>query len=158
MAFLFVADLVIVRRVASSLPAPYVLQMFQNESSVAVMGIERATARAAARREEIARCQPGERLELRRERGTRGGRRVVGVYSARGVQIGYVFPEAAERVAGQIAVARAIFQCAETFGAVARITLDGSTPALPPPRPKPERRDPPRPPRDEFCDIFPARL
>jgi hypothetical protein len=74
------------------------------------------------------------------------------------VQIGYLWPDDAERVAGLVAVARAIFHRPDTFGAVARIRFDGSSPMLPPAKPKCERREPPRPPRDEFCGIFPTRL
>ncbi|WP_397586693.1 hypothetical protein [Sphingobium fuliginis] len=125
-------------------------------SSIAIVGADLPNARAAKRRAEIAACRPGEPLELRRERGTRAGKRVVGVYSARGIEIGYVLPAQVDRVAGLVSIARAIFQEAETFGALGRLTFDGSTPTLPQPKPKPERREPERRPPDEFCDIFPA--
>ncbi|WP_461159275.1 HIRAN domain-containing protein [Sphingobium sp. TomMM35A] len=131
--------------------------MFASVASIPVVGAALPTARGAARLAEIAACRPGETLELRRERGTRGGKRAVGVYSPRGVQIGYVSPSQADRVAGMVAIARAIFQRPDTFGAVARITFDGSTPVLPEPKPKPRRDPPPRPPADEFCGIFPSR-
>lgn len=94
---------------------------------------------------------------MRRERGTRGGKRVVGVYSARGAEIGYISPGDADRLAGLVFAARAIFQGADTFGAIARVTFDGSTPSLPQPKPKPQRITPPRPTADEYCDIFPIR-
>lgn len=126
--------------------------------ALVVVGAHFPTARAALRRAEIAACQPGDRLELRRERRDRSGGWKISVYSPRGVQIGYVMPNQAEWCAGRLSVAQAIFQCSETFGAVARVTFDGSAPMLPRPKPKPERREPHRPPRDEFCDIFPARL
>ncbi|MET0249207.1 MAG: hypothetical protein ABW164_05710, partial [Sphingobium sp.] len=84
-----------------------------------------------------------------------GGQRVVGVYSADGVQLGYVASERSDEIAGQVAVARAIFQRADTFGAVIRVTLDGTTPTLPV-RPEPRRFPaPPVPPPDEYCGIFP---
>ena len=130
--------------------------MFPYEASVPVLGADLSTARAARRREEIARCQPGDSLELRRETEKRRGSRVIGVYSPRGVQIGYVLPGQLDWSAGMLSTARVIFQGADTFGAVARVTFDGSTPTLPRPKPKPERREPPRPPADEYCDIFPA--
>jgi hypothetical protein len=54
-------------------------------------------------------------------------------------------------------VARAIFRSADAFGCVIHITVDGSTPTLPPPsRGSGCRVDPPAaPPRDEFGSIFP---
>ncbi|QPI73948.1 hypothetical protein [Sphingobium sp. Cam5-1] len=131
--------------------------MFSRETSLAIVGADLSTAKAASRRAEIAACRPGEPLELKRRSGTRGGRRVVAVSSPRGIEIGYISPRDADRVAGLISVTRAIFQGADTFGAVGRFTFDGSAPALPAPKPKPERRERPRPPIDEFCDIFPKR-
>lgn len=125
--------------------------------ALVIVGAHFPTTRAALRRAEIAVCQPGERLELRRERRDRSGGWKIGVYSPRGVQIGYVLPGQIEWSAGMLSTARAIFQGADTFGAVARVTFDGSAPMLPRPKPKPERREPPRPPADEYCDIFPAR-
>ena len=124
--------------------------------ALVVVGAHFPTARAALRRAEISACQPGEALELRRERRDRSGGWKVGVYSSRGVQIGYVLPSQLEWGAVMLSTARAIFQGADTFGAVARVTFDGSAPTLPKPKPKPERREPPRPPADEYCDIFPA--
>jgi hypothetical protein len=130
--------------------------MFQGSTSTVIIGAD-FPQRGPARRAEIAACQPGEALELRRERTPIGGHAAVGVYSARGVQIGYIWPDSADQVAGQIAVARAIFYTAETWGAAAQITLDGSSPALPHPKPKPQINYPPRPPRDEYCGIFAKR-
>jgi len=131
--------------------------MFSRETSLAIVGADLSTAKAASRRVEIAACRPGEPLELKRRSGTRGGSRVVTVYSPRGIEIGYISPSDADQVAGLISIVRAIFQNADTFGAVGRFTFDGSAPTLPAPKPKPERREPPRPPVDEFCDIFPKR-
>ena len=125
-------------------------------TALVIVGTHFPTARAALRRAEIVACQPGEALELRRERRDRSGGWKIGVYSPRGVQIGYVMPNQLEWSAGMLSTARVIFQGEETFGAVARVTFDGSTPTLPKPKPKPERREPPRPPADEYCDIFPA--
>jgi len=130
--------------------------MFRGSTSLIIVGAE-FPQRGPARRAEIAECRPGEMLELRRERAIVGGHAAVGIYSARGIQIGYAWPDSADEIAGQVAVARAIFQRPETWGAVARITLDGSAPTLPQPKAKPELRLPPQPPRDEYCDIFPTR-
>ncbi|WP_188064798.1 hypothetical protein [Sphingobium sp. KCTC 72723] len=71
------------------------------------------------------------------------------------MQIGYVSPVAAGMVAGQLAVTRAIFVNADTFGAVARFTFDGSKPILPQPHQKPKRMIPAGYPADEYCGIFP---
>ncbi|MFC3793337.1 hypothetical protein [Sphingobium agri] len=131
--------------------------MFSQQSALAVIGADLPTARASNRRAEIAKCNPGDVLQIRREAGRRGGCRMVGVYSPRGIQIGYLVPQQAEQTAGLVAVARAIFQRPDTFGAVARINFDGRAPTLPQPKPKPRRDPPPQPPADEFCDIFPAR-
>lgn len=122
-----------------------------------VIGADYPNHRGAARRAEIALCQPGDVLEFRRERSTIEGKRAVGVYSPRGVQIGYAHPGEADEIAGLIAVARAVFQTADTWGAVIRVTLDGSTPTLPAPIPRSRHVRPPAEPADEYCDIFPAR-
>lgn len=132
--------------------------MFSQEASVPVLGADLPTPRAAERREEITRCHPGDILELRREAEKRRGSRIVGVYSPRGVQIGYIFPDRLGHAVRLTSMARAIFQNPDTFGAVARINFDGRAPTLPQPKPKPRRIMPPRPPADEFCDIFPSNL
>lgn len=131
--------------------------MFQGSTSLAIEGARRATPRGAERQAEIAKCRPGEVLELRRERHNVRGARAVGVYSPRGVQIGYVSSPGADHIAGQVAVARAVFQRPDTFGAVISLTLDGTTPTLPKPPAKRPRREPPPQIADEFCEIFPAR-
>lgn len=131
--------------------------MFSQEASVPIIGADLKTERAIRRREEIARCQPGDPLELRRETEKRRGSRIIGVYSPRGVQIGYIFPDQLGHAAMLTSTARAVFQNPDTFGAVARINFGGRVPTLPQPKPKPRRDPPPRPPADEFCDIFPAR-
>lgn len=132
--------------------------MFQGSTSIAIEGARRATSRGAERHAEIAKCRPGEVLELRRERHRVRGARAVGVYSPRGVQIGYVSSPDADHIAGQVAVARAVFQRSDTFGAVISLTLDGTTPTLPQPKPDRPRGRPAPDPVDEFCDIFPARV
>ncbi|AOF97023.1 hypothetical protein [Sphingobium sp. RAC03] len=131
--------------------------MFQGSISLVVIGADYPNPRGAARRAEIALCQPGEVLEFRRERSTIEGKRAVGVYSPRGIQIGYAHPGDADELAGMVAVARAVFQTADTWGAVIRVTLDGSTPSLPVPKQRTRYVRPPAEPADEYCDIFPAR-
>lgn len=70
-------------------------------------------------------------MELRREPKNSSDSRAIGVYSMRDVHIGYIQAEYAQWIGGQIAVERAIFQRADTFGAVIRPTFDGSTRVLP---------------------------
>ncbi len=113
----------------------------------------RSTPLAAARLAEIAKCRPGEILELRRERHKVRGGRAVGVYSPRGIQIGYVSSPYADHIAGQVAVARAVFQRPDSFGAVIALTLDGTAPALPQPKPERPRGQPVPEPVDDFCEI-----
>ena len=131
--------------------------MFDSAFSLPVVGADRATARSAERRAEIERAWPGDPLTLRRERGARGGRPVVGVYSERGVQMGYVWPDRVQEVAGLVAVARAVFRSTDTFGCIIHLTVDGSTPILPAPPRSPERRAqaPAAPVHDEFASIYP---
>ncbi|WP_300116438.1 hypothetical protein [Sphingobium sp.] len=131
--------------------------MFDSAFSLPVVGADGATARNAERRAEIVRARPGDPLTLRREHGKRGGLPMVGVYSERGVQMGYIWPDRSQEVAGLVAVARAIYRSADAFGCVIHITVDGSTPTLPPPYRRAGRRvDPPAaPPHEEFGSIFP---
>lgn len=143
--------------VASPTVAAYVPHMFDVAFSLPVMAGRQKTARGASRQTEIAMARPGDALTLRRENGTRGGRPMVGVYSDRGEQMGYISPDRAQDVAGLVAVARAIFRRADTFGCVIDITVDGSTPALPATARQPDRQARPQVEarRDEFASIFP---
>ena len=111
-------------------------------------------------------CVPGEPVELRREPKNPADSRAIGVYSTRGIQIGYVPAEQAQWIGGQLGEIRAIFQRADTFGAVIRVTFDGSEPVLPvvkerdrpTPTPHPDGGGdddwPPREPTDDFNDVF----
>lgn len=131
--------------------------MFTGSVSFLIVGSDFPTNRAASRRAEIGISVPGDALTLRRERGKIGRRPAVGVYTARGRQIGYIQPHEVDLVLAGADSAQAIFQSRETFGAVARITLDGSKPALRQPEPKPQLVRPAREPVDEFCEIFARR-
>lgn len=111
-------------------------------------------------------CTPGEAIELRPEPKNPADPRAIAVYSSRGVQIGYVPADYAQWIGGRLAEIKAVFQRAEPYGAVIRITFDGSDPILPDdpfhrvkgdPAADPdgwgEDDWPPRPPRDEFGGI-----
>lgn len=128
--------------------------MFSGSLSFIVTGAAFTTARAHGRRAEIGISAPGDALTLRRDPGTIGRKPAVGVYTARGRQIGYIQPHEVDLILPDIDKARAIFQSGETFGAVAQITMDGSKPTLPQPKPKPQLRMPPAEPRDEYCGVF----
>ncbi|WP_416463160.1 HIRAN domain-containing protein [Sphingomonas sp. VDB2] len=132
--------------------------------SIAVVGAEYANKRGPVRRFEIQICAPGEPVELRREPKNPADSRAVAVYSMRDVQIGYIRAEQAQWIGGQLAMVRAIFQRADRFGAVIRVTFDGSAPVLPvekpTPAPPPPSYDagfdedwPPREPSDDFSGI-----
>jgi len=129
--------------------------MFHGCASLAVIGADYPNCRGAERRTEIAQCRPAEPLTFRRLRGPTDGKRLIGIYSERGVQIGYVTPGDIAQMPGLASVGRAVFQNADKWGCVIRATADGSTPALPQPKPKPQIIHHPRPPRNEFRSIFP---
>ncbi|WP_416463942.1 hypothetical protein [Sphingomonas sp. VDB2] len=142
--------------IATSRAKAYVHAMFSGTASLAIAGASYPNHRGAERRAEIAQCRPGDPLTFRRLRGPADGKRSVGVYSERGVQVGYVSPDDLAKMPGLVSVGRAVFQSADTWGCVIRASADGSTPALPQPKPSPQIIYPPRPPVDEYCDIFPA--
>ncbi|WP_037492453.1 HIRAN domain-containing protein [Sphingobium indicum] len=138
--------------------------MARPAQSIAVMGADYPNKRGPARRFEMALCLPGERVHLRREPNNPADSRAIAVYSERNVQLGYVPAEQAQWIGSLLPTVRAIFQRADTFGPVIRVTFDGSEPVLPVIKPKPERPPhggdcgvdddwPPREPRDDFGGI-----
>ncbi len=131
--------------------------MFSEPTLIPIIGALFGGQRGRDRQAEIDLCRPGEELSLRLERTRVSGRRAIGVYSDRGVQIGYVLADGIAHPAAFASLARAAFKCPDTFGAVALFTFDGKVPALPQPKPAPKLVQHPRPPRDEYCDIFPLK-
>jgi hypothetical protein len=94
----------------------------------------------------LALCSPGEPVELILEPDNPADPQAVAVFSARGVQIGYLTAERAPWIGGMLKSGReiaAIFQELTGYGAVARIAFDGEHPVLPPPKaqPKPAEDD-----------------
>lgn len=140
--------------IAAAVAMTYVLHMFSGSLSFVVTGAAFKTARTYGRHAEIGISAPGDALTLRRDPGMIGHQPTIGVYTARARQIGYIQPHEVDFILPDIAKAEAIFQSGETFGAVSRITLDGSKPTLPQPKPKPQLRLPPAEPRDEYVGIF----
>lgn len=105
--------------------------------SLAVVGAAYLNKDGSDRLEEIARCEPGELVELRPEPKNKKDRHAIAVLSARGVQIGYLSAERAPRIGALLRDGReiaAVFQGPAKFGAWIRVALDGAVPELPPRR------------------------
>jgi HIRAN domain. len=101
--------------------------------SLAVVGVDHANRDGSDRRFEILLCKPGETVELRPEPRNRHDSRAVAVFSARGVQIGYLTAERCGRFGGLIASAieiQAVFQKQTQFGAWIRVAFNGDAPIV----------------------------
>ena len=113
-----------------------------SELSLAVVGAAHPNPDGSDRRFEILLCAPGEPVELRPEPRNKADPHAIAVYSARGVQIGYVTAERAPWIGGKLAAgadARAVFQRKTDYGALIRINLEGCDPVLPAPSERPSR-------------------
>lgn len=103
--------------------------------SVPIVGADYPNkGKSPTRRFEIALCAPGDLLELRPEPENPADEHAIAVYSERGVQLGYISSQRAVRIAQLIRQGHtitAIFQEATRFGAVARVSFDGTVPDLP---------------------------
>lgn len=101
--------------------------------SLAVVGADFGNKTGPSRRFEIALCIPGEMVELRPEPKNSADRNAIAVYSARGVQIGYIRAERAPMIGAAMrrGIVQAIFQKKEQWGATIRAHLDGTMPVLP---------------------------
>jgi hypothetical protein len=102
--------------------------------SLAVVGADYPNKRGPGRRFEIEMCTPGEPVQLVPEPRNPADPRAVAVFSARGVQIGYLTAERAPWIGGMIREGRevrAIFQHRTNWGAVIRAAFDGEEPVLP---------------------------
>lgn len=112
--------------------------------SLAVVGADYPNRRGPGRRFEIEICKPGEPVELRPEPKNPADPRAVAVFSARGVQIGYLTAERCGWVRGMLAEdreIRTVFQRKATYGAVIRAAFDGEEPVLPADTEDPIRED-----------------
>jgi len=102
--------------------------------SLAVVGADFPNRRGPGRRFEIAMCSPGEPVELIPEPKNPADPRAVAVFSARGIQIGYLTAERCGRIGSLMAnghEVRAVFQKKASYGAVIRAAFDGEEPTLP---------------------------
>ena len=109
--------------------------------SLAVVGADYPNKRGPGRRFEIELCVPGEPVQLVPEPKNPADPRAVAVFSARGVQIGYLTAERAPWIGSMLAEGKevhAIFQRKASFGAFIRAAFDGEDPTLPAHAPKPE--------------------
>lgn len=105
--------------------------------SLAIAGIQHPNRRGPSRGFELRLCIPGEPVELRPEPGNPADPLAVAIYSARGIQLGYVTAERAPWIGAMIRNGRevqAIFQGMTRDSAFVRLAFDGETPSLPPRR------------------------
>lgn len=112
--------------------------------TLAVVGADHPNKRGPTRRFEIAMCIPGEPAELRPEPNNPADPQAVAVYSARGIQIGYLTAERAPWIGSLIRNGRemaTIFQTSTTYGALVRLAFDGELPELPPSREREQEID-----------------
>ena len=112
----------------------------QRELSLAVVGLQFANTdkSKSSRRFEALLCKPGEPVELRPEPKNPADTRAIAVFSARGVQLGYLTAERAPWIGGKLGAgeeAAAIFQGLGNGIAIIRLRFGGDAPTLPPERP-----------------------
>ena len=102
--------------------------------SLTVVGADFPNKRGPGRRFELNICKPGEPVDLVPEPKNPADPRAVAVFSARGVQLGYLTAERCGWIGGMLGQGRelrAIFQAQTSFGAWIRVAFDGDVPALP---------------------------
>lgn len=102
--------------------------------SLAIVGADHLNKDKSNRRTEILWSTPGEEVHLVPEPKNPVDPQAVAVFSARGVQIGYVKAVQAQLIRSYLARGRitsAIFQHPINDGAVIRVGLDGELPTLP---------------------------
>jgi hypothetical protein len=103
--------------------------------SLAVVGVQHANADKSKsdRRFEIKLCAPAEPVELRPEPKNAFDEHAVAVFSARGIQLGYLTAERAPWIGKLIREGRelqAVFQRESHFGAWIRLAFDGEAPVV----------------------------
>lgn len=116
----------------------------QPDITLPIVGVDYPNKRGPARRYELEICRPGEPIELRHEPNNPYDEHAVAVFSARGIQLGYIPSVRAVRVAQLIrqgAEVRAIFQAHTQRGGLIRVSFDGNYPDLPPEFPVDEEPD-----------------
>lgn len=111
--------------------------------SLPIVGVDYPNKRGPTRRFALQMCQPGDRVDLRCEPNNPADPHAIAVFSAQGVQIGYLPAERAPYVGlrmrrGDVS---AIFQQLTLQGGAVRIAFDGEIPTLPPQSDKTQDRD-----------------
>ena len=110
--------------------------------SLAIVGIPFANKKGPTRRFALELCAPGDPLELRPEPKNAADEHAVAVYSAAGIQLGYLPSERAVLIGKFIREGRevrAMYQGRSETTAWCRVAFDGADPVLPEQKPKPER-------------------
>ncbi|AJR24537.1 hypothetical protein TZ53_13185 [Sphingobium sp. YBL2] len=112
--------------------------------SLAIVGADHLNKDKSNRRFEILLCERGEEARLVPEPKNPVDPQAIAVFSARGVQIGYVKAVQAQLIRSYLSRGRitsCIFQDRAEWGAVIRIGLDGEEPSLPEPSRESETPD-----------------
>lgn len=107
------------------------------EFSLAVVGINHLNADHSNRRFELAMCVPGEPAHLVPEPSNKHDPAAVAVFSARGIQIGYLSSERCVWIGARIRAGEeheAVFQDCARHAATIRVRFGGGSPTLPTPR------------------------
>jgi hypothetical protein len=109
--------------------------------SLAIVGIPYANKSGPTRRFGLELCAPGDPLQLRPEPKNPADEHAVAVYSAAGIQLGYISSERAVLIGKFIREGkevRAIYQGRSAAAAWCRVAFDGADPVLPEQKPKAE--------------------
>lgn len=104
------------------------------ELTLAVVGIDYPNADKSNRTAELLKCSPGDRIELRLEPTNEHDANAIAVFSARGVQVGYVTAERApyiRRILSGGEPYEAIFQRLDVTAAYVRARFGGGAPTMP---------------------------
>lgn len=104
------------------------------ELTLAVVGIIYQNPDKTNRGAELVKCAVGEPIELRPEPTNEHDRNAVAVFSARGIQIGYLTRTAAPNVGELLAAGEpveAIFQGLDVSAAYIRVRFGGGAPTIP---------------------------
>ncbi|WP_416464007.1 HIRAN domain-containing protein [Sphingomonas sp. VDB2] len=112
--------------------------------SLVIVGADHPNKDRSNRRSEILWSEPGEEVSLIPEPKNPVDPQAVAVFSARGVQIGYVKSFQAQLIRtyiGRRRITAAIFQGLHKEGAIIRLGLDGEAPTLPEPPPESPKDD-----------------
>lgn len=102
--------------------------------SLAVVGIDFPNKRGPGRRFVVGLLAPGDPVELRPEPNNKHDPRAVAVFSAEGVQLGYLTAERCGRIGQLLARGHdvaAVFQRLDRSAAIIRVAFDGDVPVLP---------------------------